>query len=127
MTVGSRAAAIGPHPPVQLGSASALKDLDLSAEGLAFAWAQTAPAGELLAFGPAETCGAGKDVSDAFYNVLVEETASWFCLREAYEGHSVKALGITKIYDDHIGGYTAFEDTEPLWPAFVGLSMGWPW
>ena len=116
-------------PKVALGSPAALCEVDLSAEGLGSAARTSLESGGFAEFSDDTFSphGADKDVNDAFYNILVREMGSWFCMKEQMTGQEVLEWGITQIYDDQARCMTAVKADDLLWPCFEGLSMGWSW
>ena len=48
---------------------------------------------------PSPPHGADKDVNDAFYNILVREMGSWFCMEGRFTGQEVLDWGIHQVHD----------------------------
>ena len=109
-------------PTTRLSTVAGLADLDLS-QGLAGLGPRVEiPASSL----PSMAAG---DVGDCFYNFSVEALASWFCAEDHDTVTNLRLAGfrIQNVFDDELGGFDAVKDSERLFFAFRGMSMGWSW
>ena len=79
---------------------------------------------------PAEACpppcvyGASVDLSDGFYQFLAQKVASWFCFDF---GVAADEFGVSEIWDDATRAMVPVAPDTPLFPAFLGMPMGWKW
>ena len=118
-------------PPVtRLGSAACYVDLDLSSERLQTGF------GEIGAFSGSEPFDVGSpayaneaDVSDCFYQFIIEELGSSFGIDEPLAVSELKSLGIhvDRVFDDDFQSYTSVQNSDILYPCISGMSMGWSW
>ena len=68
--------------------------------------------------------GGSVGLQDGFYQFRNEWMASFFCVPlrvQAWE------LGLTQIFDEETGDYVPVASDEWIWPAFIGMAMGWSW
>ena len=110
-----------PPPTTNLAGAGGMVELDLS-DG----YLKDAGFGALSTHRP---MGNEGDVGDCFYNFLIPELASWFCIEEAIPVHELRALGIeiNSVYDDDMRGPVPVHTHQLLYPASEAMAMGWSW
>ena len=80
---------------------------------------------ESLGFSALSPKGPGvgeSDVRDAFYKFAVPELGSWFCIDERFRAGE---LGITRAWDDTVGGYMDISESTYLYLGFDAMCMGW--
>ncbi|CAK0856139.1 unnamed protein product, partial [Prorocentrum cordatum] len=103
-------------PRTVLGGAACLSEIDLS--GYATAHGGFG--------GVCEPRFSGADVKDCFCQLANEEMGSWFGFDFALTVEDWD-LGITRVWDDDVGGLTPARAGELLFPCLRVLPMGWAW
>jgi hypothetical protein len=112
-------------PPRTLLSASgALGNLNFSDSWLEYVRSQLALGEHVCDWQSFDAHGAGVDLQDGFYQYLVPEMSSWFCLGERY---LASEAGVSQVFDDELGHEVAVRGDEVLYACFAGLPMGWSW
>ena len=66
--------------------------------------------------------GASVDLTDGFYQFLTQSVASWFCFDVEVTGEE---FGVSEIWDDASRTMVPVAPDTPLFPAFLGMPMGW--
>ena len=104
-----------PPPHVNLGSAGAIAQLDLSDDMLGLCD---------LDWDSADFHAAGADLEDGFHQFTEEELASYFGL-DFPEPAGV--YGTEFIYDPASQSHVRVDPTTIVFPVYVGLPQGWSW
>ena len=68
--------------------------------------------------------GASVDLTDGIYQFLTQSVASWFCFDAEVTGDE---FGVSEIWDDASRTMVPVAGDAPLFPAFLGMPMGWKW
>ena len=68
--------------------------------------------------------GAGIDLTDGYYQLLVPTVSSYFCLGERWRASE---LGVAEVFCEDTGGLVTVTGDTLLWGCFGGLPMGWGW
>jgi len=111
------------RPPYsKLARPGALTQLLLSPDWLARYPSGAPDAPGTLANAEGATHGAGIDLTDGYYRVLVPTTCSYFCLGGSC---SAAELGITGVICEDAGQTVPVSSDTPLLRCFAGLPVDW--
>ena len=104
-------------PPVRLGSATAISELDLSDAALSMG-----------GFGGVASvhfrfAAADGDVRDAYYQYDITALGSWFTLAPVQAGR----FGITRAWDDETQSFLPVSPETWVFLCMDAMCMGWSW